>query len=353
MALPEVAVAHPLTASVPTVGVVVPVYRVEPWVESCIAAIAGQTRRPDQVVLVDDMGGDRSIDLALDAARRAGLDVRLVRHPQNRGLSAARNSGLRELDTDLVWFFDSDDGAADDFLAAMVGAFTGPYSADVDVAACRTTRIDEREEILGIEEPASGGVVVTGSEFARRLLLAGVRGYACNKLFRRELLGDAPYPEGQGYEDVIPMLRLALASRRIALLDTPAYRYRVTPGSLSQEFGTHTFDLLRQNHDVAEVLTVAGVLDSSSADDWRRELLAFRYDQVLLPAANMAARHLSTEDRDRSLDGAAEEVLRQTRSLVRAGHLWGLARSGALRQLVAASMLSVSPSAYRRILRHR
>ncbi len=342
-----------MTPAVPTVGVVVPVYRVEPWVESCIASIAGQTRRPDQVVLVDDMGGDRSIDLALDAARRAGLDVRRIRHPQNRGLSAARNSGLRELDTDLVWFFDSDDGATDDFLAVMIAAFAGSGSGDVDIAACRTTRIDEREEILGIEEPASGDAVVTGSEFARRLLLASVRGYACNKLFRREILGDAPYPEGQGYEDVVPMLRLALASRRIALLDAPAYRYRVTPGSLSQQFGAHTFDLLRQNDDVAEVLAGAGVLGPSAVDDWQRELLAFRYDQVLLPAANMAARHLSTEDRDRSLDAAAEEVLRRTRSLIRAVDLRGLARSGALRQLVAAAMLSVSPGAYRRVLRHR
>ena len=50
------------------------------------------------------------------------------------------------------------------------------------------------------------------TELARRLLLSEARGYACNKLFRRGLLGDAPFPEGHVYEDVAPMLRIALGA---------------------------------------------------------------------------------------------------------------------------------------------
>ncbi len=339
-----------MSDSGPTLGVVIPVYRVERWARACIAAVAGQIRRPDQVVIVDDVGGDASVDLALDEARRSGLDVRVVRHPRNLGLGAARNSGLRELETDLVWFFDSDDSAADDFVVSMLAAFEADDAADIDVAVCRTTRIDDRENVIGIEEEPTGGAVITGPEFARDLLLARVRGYACNKVFRRDLLGDAPYPEGQGYEDVTPMLRLALSSRRIALLDTAAYRYRVTPGSLSRQFGIHTFDLLRQNTDAVDELRRAGVLD---AEEWHRALLLFRYDQVLLPAANMASRHLDDKGRDRDLDDAAVEVLRQTRSLIRAADPWALVRVGAVRQFVAASVLKLSPRAYRAVLRRR
>lgn len=334
-----------------TLGVVIPIYRVERWVARCIASIATQSRWPDQVVLVDDVGGDASVDRAMDAARDAGLPVRLIRHAENRGLSAARNTGLRHLSTELVWFVDSDDRVAPDFARDMVAAFDEDTS--LDVAVCRTMRIDENDAPHGIEEPSSGDRTVGGAVLARMLLRGEIRGYACNKVFRRAVLGAAPYPEGQGYEDVTPMLRMALASRNVALRDAPHYEYRVTPDSLSQRFGLHTGDLLRQNEEIPREVRSAAPSMGSDADAWREALLRFRYDQVLLPAANMACRHRERRDRDRALDAVAREVIRDTRSRIRWTDVRDLLRCGARRQSVAAAVLTVSPRLYGAILRRR
>ena len=331
--------------SVLTIGVVVPVYRVERYVAACLASIAAQTRRPDQVVLVDDRGGDASMERALAAAAAAGLSVDVVTQPANRGLSAARNAGLARLGTDLVWFCDSDDTVEPGFLEALAGALE---VRSAQVAMCRTARVDEAGSTLSIdEEPFGDESVLTGPELARRLLLSEARGYACNKLFRREILGSAPFPEGHVYEDVAPILRIALAAELIALVDAPLYRYLINETSISRRFGPHTHDLFVQGDHVRELLTDAGVLDGPDAAAWRWAHLRFHYDGVVFPSANMALRSWLAGNRGAEVD----EVVRRSRSLIRTADLPRLWAGGARRQTVAAAVLALSPWLYAQFLR--
>ncbi|MFT3877633.1 MAG: glycosyltransferase [Propioniciclava sp.] len=331
----------------PSIGVVVPVYRVERYVAGCVASIGAQTLAADRVILVDDRGGDASMDRALDAALDAGLAVEVVTQPENRGLSAARNAGLARLDTDLVWFCDSDDTVEPTFLEAMRDALV---ACDAEVAMCRTARVDEAGARLSIDEDSFGDQrSLPGRELARRLLRSEARGYACNKLFRRAVLGEAPFPEGHVYEDVAPLLRIALAVETVALVDAPLYRYLINESSISRRFGPHTHDLFVQDGHVQALLAAAGVFDGPEADAWRRAHLRFRYDGVVLPASNMALRA--------RLAGSAipeiGEVVRTARALIRPADLVGLWRDGARRQVVAAGVLALSPWLYAQILRRR
>lgn len=330
-----------------TIGVVVPVYRVERHVAGCIASIAAQTHAPDRVVLVDDRGGDASMTVALDAAARAGLSVEVITQPENRGLSAARNAGLASLDTDLVWFCDSDDTVELEFLEDMRRALV---ERDAQLAMCRTARVDEAGRVLSVDEDSFGDQrVLEGAELARRLLLSEVRGYACNKLFRRELLGDAPFPEGHVYEDVAPLLRIALRADRVALVDAPLYRYLINETSISRRFGPHTRDLFVQDAHVQDLLSGAGVFEGEDADAWRRAHLRFRYDGVVFPAANMALRaSLAGED-----GGDVAAVVARARTLIRWPELPRLWSGGARRQTIAAAVLALSPWLYAQILRRR
>ncbi len=331
-----------------TIGVVVPIYRVERYVAGCIASIGAQTLAPDRVVLVDDRGGDASMEVALDAARRAGLPVEMLTQPENRGPSAARNTGLARLDTDLVWFCDSDDTVEPGFLEQMRDAL---LSCDAQLAMCRTARVDEAGNTLSIDEDSFGaGRSLTGAELARRLLLSEARGYACNKLFRRELLGDAPFPEGHVYEDVAPLLRIALAADRVALVDAPLYRYLINETSISRRFGPHTHDLFVQDDHVRALLTDAGVLDGAEADAWRWAHLRFRYDGVVFPAANMALRAQMAGESD---GPDVDDVVAQARTLIDWRELPRLWRGGATRQTIAAAVLAVSPWLYAQVLRRR
>jgi glycosyltransferase involved in cell wall biosynthesis len=86
-----------------TVGVVVTTYNHAHFLREALASVAAQTRPPDAVIVVDDGSSDDP-----GAVVRAFADVRLIRQ-DNRGLAAARNSGLSELTADYVIFLDADD----------------------------------------------------------------------------------------------------------------------------------------------------------------------------------------------------------------------------------------------------
>ena len=94
------------------VSVIVPVYKVEAFIEHCIRSLMEQTLREVEFVIVDDCSPDNSLSIARrvikDYPEREG-QVRLIRHEANKGLPAARNSGLAVATGEYVFHCDSDD----------------------------------------------------------------------------------------------------------------------------------------------------------------------------------------------------------------------------------------------------
>ena len=87
------------------ISVVLPVYNRASYVGEAIESVLGQTRPPDELIVVDDGSTDDSVAVV---ERWARPSLRVVRQ-ENRGIGGARNSGLREVTGDLVAFIDSDD----------------------------------------------------------------------------------------------------------------------------------------------------------------------------------------------------------------------------------------------------
>lgn len=95
-----------------SVSIIVPVYNVENYVEECFNSIIAQTfTGPMECIFVDDCGKDHSVALVeeLMAAYHGPIELRMVHHERNKGLSAARNTGLREAKGEYLYFLDSDD----------------------------------------------------------------------------------------------------------------------------------------------------------------------------------------------------------------------------------------------------
>lgn len=326
----------------PRVSVVVPVYRCLPYLDKCLGSVLAQTRPVDEIVLVDDRGGDDSMPAAVRYLRDRGIEPVTVVHDVNRGLGCARNSGLAAATGDYIWFLDSDDEAEKQFVATLLGA---AIAADADFACCRTLRVDEHDRPIQVDEPPCPDSELTGAEFARELIRGNVKAYACTKLFRRDVLGRRPWDEGQAYEDIVSVLRMAVAADRVAMVDTPLYRYLYRAGSISTALSERTFDLFKVDRDTRALAAAQG-----RTQQWRDDLRGFRYREILTPVAHLAmrARHAGPVR-----GGLDDEAVARVRREIRVFDVVPLVRTGHRREAVFATLVKTAPSLYSAILRYR
>lgn len=94
----------------PLVSVLIPIYRTERYIRRCIGSVLKQDYRPLEVVLVDDCGGDNSMDIACEMLQDAeNIVLKPIYHEFNRGISKSRRDLLFEAGGDFIMFLDSDD----------------------------------------------------------------------------------------------------------------------------------------------------------------------------------------------------------------------------------------------------
>lgn len=96
-----------MTKKTDKISVIVPVYNVKNYLESCVQSIMGQTYPDLEILLIDDGSNDGSAEIC---DRLQGADARIkVYHEKNKGVSGARNKGLKEATGAYIAFVDADD----------------------------------------------------------------------------------------------------------------------------------------------------------------------------------------------------------------------------------------------------
>lgn len=101
-------------------SIIIPVYQVENYIERCLRSIVSQSCDDYEIILVDDASTDRSMEIARNVLENSDVRVQFLKHESNRGLSAARNTGIRAANADYLLFVDSDDSLADGALRDFV-----------------------------------------------------------------------------------------------------------------------------------------------------------------------------------------------------------------------------------------
>lgn len=210
-----------------TVSVIVPCYKVEPYLTRCVDSILRQTYRDLEVILVDDGSPDRCGELCDEYA---ATDPRvLVVHQSNRGLSAARNSGLELMTGQFVLFVDGDDWLD---VACVETLHRILVETEADIAVSNLLRTSDEQGVLSA---GSGQVIVLSREDAIHHILKpryGSMVAACGKLFPASLFDHVRFPTGRLHEDAFTTYRLILHSRKIALTTSPLYVYWQRPDSI-------------------------------------------------------------------------------------------------------------------------
>lgn len=214
------------------VSVIVPVYNVEQYIERCLTSLHEQTLLDTEVILVDDLGTDSSMDIVRQFIDTHALVGRwhIITAPCNHGPGAARNIGIHAATGEYIAFVDSDDWIEAPMLQTLYEAAL-QCRADISSSAAVLDYPDDTHRLMTNPHIGSGEISIQ----ARKYLLRHFVSNFTTMLFRREWLvkNGLYFPEANSGEDSCFMAKCYLLARSIAQTDTPYYHYIIHSQSIS------------------------------------------------------------------------------------------------------------------------
>ncbi len=211
----------------PMVSVIIPVYKVEEYLDSCLKSVCSQTYTNLEIILVDDGSPDGCPKKCDEWAK---IDSRIsVIHQKNRGLSGARNSGLMNCCGDYVLYIDSDDTIAIDMIEHLVNTIEETKS-DIAISTFRFSQ-EKNENTQRLNKDTFCG---TSEEMLRIIAECGLW-QAWGKLIKRDLALKTPFCEKMVYEDYENTPRLFVNAQKVAISMDGRYYYTVRGDSIMGE----------------------------------------------------------------------------------------------------------------------
>ncbi|WP_423189033.1 glycosyltransferase family 2 protein [Alkalibacterium sp. f15] len=174
----------------PAVSIIMPVYNVEKYVGKAIESILIQTFKDFELIIINDGTIDNSMSIVNELASKDSR-IRII-NQKNKGLSAARNTGLRSAIGDYVCFIDSDDEVNVNLLRITMDNVIGEYP-DVLMFGMFLEKIGSNEKVTFTIPMKMGTVSYTKKnieDFNINKNSLNLIGYATNKLYKRSVLVD-------------------------------------------------------------------------------------------------------------------------------------------------------------------
>lgn len=202
------------------ISVIVPIYKVEPYLRRCVDSILGQSYPDLELILVDDGSPDNCGTICDEYATK---DSRVhVIHQENCGVSAARNAGLDWVFSHSVsrWltFVDSDDWIHPRMLEWLLSAAVKTETA---ICACGFVETAGEDPVMENQTP-----VPTLWEPEDFYTVRNVNAIIpCGKIYKKQLFSHVRYPNGMIHEDELTTYKLLFAQEKIGVIDAPLYYY--------------------------------------------------------------------------------------------------------------------------------
>lgn len=206
------------------ISVIVPIYKVQDYLDECVESIINQTYSNIELILVDDGSPDECPNMC-DAWAKKDSRIKVV-HKKNGGLSSARNAGIDVANGEYICFVDSDDFICKDALQnlynrikddATVGITSGMIYRYQD--GCTSNFKDVW--LCSVEK------VIPASEFLLETMSQKASYTVWNKLYRREVVGNTRFREGRNNEDTLFMYDLGkkITNMNVCMVEIPQYVY--------------------------------------------------------------------------------------------------------------------------------
>lgn len=212
----------------PQISIVVPVYKVEPYLHKCVDSILAQSFKDFELILVDDGSPDNCPAICDEYAKQ---DKRIiVIHQANGGLSAARNSGINwsfaNSDSEWITFIDSDDWVHPDMLSCLYSA-ANVNEHNLIVCGFQETENNAKFQIIDF----NNNLIITPEDFFLNQRVNSI--VAWGKLYKKSFFKSIRYPVGKIHEDEFVTYKILFANKLISYIPVPLYFYRKNENSIT------------------------------------------------------------------------------------------------------------------------
>lgn len=253
------------------VSVIVPIYNVSRFIERCAESLMQQTLDGVEFIFINDATPDNSIELLRSVIARypaRATQVKIVEHEHNKGLPAARNTGLAVATGEYVFHCDSDDYVEPTMLEVLYNA---AKETGVDIVWCDWFLTFAQNERY-MKQPSFD----TPMEALKAMLSGGMKYNVWNKLVRRSLYVDngIEFPAGYGMGEDMTMMMLFAHAKSVAYVPRAFYHYvKLNTGAFSQTYSDR--HLVELKHNVQRTATyLQDVVDG----DVEKELAFFKLE---------------------------------------------------------------------------
>ena len=227
------------------VSVIIPIYKVEAFIERCATTLMEQTLREVEYIFVDDATPDSSIQVLEEVVTRypeREEEVHIVHHGTNKGLPAARNTGLALATGEYILHCDSDDYVEPTLLEDLYHA---AQAQNADIVWCDWyLTFAENERYM--KQPSFD----TPVDALKAMLCGGMKYNVWNKLVRRSLYIDnqIEFPAGYGMGEDMTMMMLFAHAKKVAYVPKAFYHYvKLNTGAFSQTYSERHLSELKHN----------------------------------------------------------------------------------------------------------
>ena len=258
------------------VSYIIPIYNVEQYVHRCFMSLLTQETAEAHIecVVVDDCSPDRSMNIVnqIISDYKGNIQFKVLTHDKNRGLSAARNTGLKHATGDYVFFVDSDDYLMPDGLQCFLDNLKAYPDVDIVMGNVKNCKSDD----LLIHHVPETWLIDDPNMFFQLMLRHQIYLYAWNKLIKRDLLINHQllFEEGILYEDQCWSYVLFSHVSSVLLLPKVTYVYENNPKSIvNTSFTPERSDMVLRSYTVS----ISKILDIPPAPGKYKTNMAVDY----------------------------------------------------------------------------
>ena len=219
------------------ISVIVPVYNTKPYLNACLESVVGQTYRELEIILVDDGSTDGSGELCDEWAKKDSR-IQVIHLPENKGVSNARNVGIKASHGDYVYMMDGDDFIHPQMLELLFNALDGTI---YDFSMVRGIKAPKDTDINVFDTHNTDFSHLNEKELNQRELIASLYGHCWlqfvvvwNKLYRRELIDDVKFLPTAS-QDSNWNIRVALKAKKVVVIDAELYAWRQHEASITHQ----------------------------------------------------------------------------------------------------------------------